>query len=124
MKDRLGEVPADLYRAEYPALVNLDPYYASDRGVPPEHNVLRRNLSFGGQWLTVGWHAQESMIRLEDNLADVDPLFRDAERNDFRLGKRSPAQDLGFQSIPFDRIGLYGSGDRRELEKTHGALDD
>lgn len=123
MKDRLGDVPADLYRSEYPALVDLDPYYASNKGVPPEHNIIRRNLSFGGEWLTINWHAQEAMIRLDANLADVDPQFRDAGRNDFRLGKRSPARDLGFQPIPFDRIGLYRSDDRRDLERSHGSLN-
>jgi len=123
MKDRLASVPADLYRSEYAAIADLDPYYASDVGVPPENNTVRQNISLGGQWLNINWHAEEEMLSLQDNLVDEDAQFRDAARNDFRLGKRSPARDLGIQEIPFDKIGLYDSDARRDLERTFGSVE-
>ncbi len=36
-----------------------------------------------------------------------DPGFVDAEADDYRLRKGSPALALGFERIPFDKIGLY-----------------
>lgn len=36
-----------------------------------------------------------------------DPLFEDVARRDFRLKPGSPATELGFQPIPFARIGPY-----------------
>jgi hypothetical protein len=123
MKDRLTQMPADLYRSRYPAIADLDPYYDTDQGVPPENNTVRRNISSGGQWLNVHWHAQEQMLAAESNLVDRDPQFRDVEKNDFRLGKHSPARDLGFQEIRFEKIGLYKADARRDLERAVGQAD-
>ncbi|HUT32857.1 MAG TPA: right-handed parallel beta-helix repeat-containing protein [Planctomycetota bacterium] len=39
----------------------------------------------------------------------ADPLFVDAARDDYRLRPESPAFQLGFQPIPFDKIGPYKS---------------
>jgi len=117
MKERLTAVPSQLYRERYPTLTALDPHYASNQGVPPENNVIRHNLSVGGEWLTVGWHATPNMILAENNLVDRDPLFVDPAALDYRLQPNSPALELGFQPLPFDRIGLYNSEARRELQR-------
>ncbi len=37
----------------------------------------------------------------------ADPLFADAAQGDFTLKPESPALKLGFEPIPFDKIGLY-----------------
>ncbi|QNN23594.1 hypothetical protein HED60_15350 [Planctomycetales bacterium ZRK34] len=37
----------------------------------------------------------------------ADPMFVDAEQGDFRLKPNSPALKLGFEPIPFDKIGPY-----------------
>jgi hypothetical protein len=37
----------------------------------------------------------------------ADPLFENADKNDFRLKKDSPALKLGFEPIPFEKIGPY-----------------
>jgi len=42
----------------------------------------------------------------------ADPLFVDPGGNDYRLREKSPAYDLGFQPIPFEKIGLQESPDR------------
>ena len=41
----------------------------------------------------------------KDNLVGTDPLFVDAARGDFRLKPDSPAYKLGFEPIPFEKIG-------------------
>jgi hypothetical protein len=117
MKDRLDAVPGPLYRERYPALEDLDVYYRAGQGVPPDNNVFRRNISLGGRWLHVGWHANESMLELKDNLVDEDPGFIDVSRLDLRLKRGAPARDLGFKPIPIERIGLYPGTARRELER-------
>jgi hypothetical protein len=116
MKERLTDMPQDLYRSRYPALLSLDRYYEGDPGVPPENNLLRRNVSMGGTWLEVGWHAKPEMAHIEDNLTDQDPRFLNAAQQDFRLDPDSPAWKLGFQPIPIDRMGLRDDGSRRELQ--------
>jgi hypothetical protein len=42
----------------------------------------------------------------------ADPLFVDAENGDFRLKPESPALKLGFEPIPFDKIGPYADAAR------------
>ena len=117
MRQRLESVPGPLYRARYPALNDLDPHYLAGRGVPPENNVVRRNISLDGRWLQVGWHATEAMLELQDNLVDEDPGFADVAQLDLRLKRNAAALDLGFKPIPFEKIGLYPGTARRELER-------
>lgn len=52
------------------------------------------------QWRAAGFD-QNSMI--------ADPLFADAEKDDFRLLPASPAFQLGFHELPWDKMGLAGS---------------
>lgn len=107
MKERLEAMrPTEPpYAARYPELAQLTRYYEGSSGVPPEGNRVARNLCVGGQWLQVGWHAREEMLSIEDNIVDVDPGFVDRAKLDFRLRDDSPAYRLGFEPIPFERIG-------------------
>ena len=50
------------------------------------------------QWLEYGY---------EKGSIVGDPRFRNRTMDDFTLEKNSPAYELGFQSIPMDKIGLY-----------------
>ncbi|MCW5551882.1 MAG: right-handed parallel beta-helix repeat-containing protein [Verrucomicrobiae bacterium] len=119
MRQRLTEVPLALYRERYPAMKSLDAHYGapngptiegdSFKGVPPEGNVVARNLAVG-KWLNVYWHAKPEMLRLEDNLTNADPRFvgrpgDQARASDFSLLPDSPAWQLGFERIPVERIG-------------------
>ena len=121
MRHRLTEVPLSLYRERYPALQTLDSYYGPPggpalagpnfQGVPPEHNVVARNVCVG-KWLHAYWHASPEMIQLENNLTNAAAAFRRPPGNppqarDFALRRNSPARDLGFQPLPLDQIGLY-----------------
>jgi hypothetical protein len=42
----------------------------------------------------------------------ADPKFVDADADDFRLQKDSPALKVGFRPIPIEKIGLYKSESR------------
>jgi hypothetical protein len=109
MKHQLAGVPQELYRARYPALVDLDRYYASTNGVPPENNVVARNVCVG-KWLEVGWHAKAEWLKLEDNYTGPDPGFVAPEKMDFRLRSDSPAFRTGFKAIPLEQIGPQRDG--------------
>ncbi len=108
MKQRLEEMnwTQPPYRDRYPQLADLAPYYEREDGVPPEGNVIRRNLSVEGPWLQIYWHAKPEMVTVENNLVDVDLRFVDREGEDFRLREDSPAFALGFKPIPFEKIGI------------------
>ncbi len=128
MRKRLAEAPLPLYRERYPAMKSLDEYYgppggaaiegAAFKGVPPEHNVVARNVC-SGKWLHVYWHAKSEMLRLENNLTNALSSFVTApageKPGDFALKKDAPAWALGFQPIPFDKIGLRNDPLRRSL---------
>lgn len=106
MKKQLAAVPSDLYRRRYPVLEQIDGFYRATNGVPPEGNVVARNISVGGKWLSVGWHAKPEMLELRDNYVGSEAGLVDPEKMDFRLKKESPAWRLGFQEIPVGKIGL------------------
>ena len=121
MRQRLGEVPLGLYREHYPALKTLDRYYgppggpaitgADFKGVPPENNVVARNVCVG-KWLKEYWHAAPGTLLLENNLTNaaasfVRPAGEPAQAKDFALRHDSPARKLGFKPIPLEQIGLY-----------------
>jgi hypothetical protein len=118
MRQRLAEMPA-IYRQRYPALTNLDTCYGAPGGapiegsafggVPPADNVVSRNICVG-KWLNLYWHATPQMLRLENNLTNVEPRFvaeiGDRSRaKDFDLKADSPAWKLGFERIPVEQIG-------------------
>ncbi|MEW6754456.1 MAG: right-handed parallel beta-helix repeat-containing protein, partial [Candidatus Latescibacterota bacterium] len=103
------------YATRYPELGELDRYYAAGSGVPPEGNLVTRNVCWQGEWLQVHWHAQPHMVAVQHNLVGEDPHFVDPEGGDFRLREDSPAWELGFRPIPCERIGLYLDAHRKVL---------
>jgi len=121
MRKRLTDVPQALYREHYPGIKALDRYYgppggpmiegADFKGVPPENNVVARNICVG-KWLNVYWHATAAMLQIENNLTNVEPGFvrlpqEQAKATDFTLRADSTAWQLGFQPIPLEKIGPY-----------------
>jgi hypothetical protein len=113
MLKQLAAVPTELYRQRYPALMDLDKYYASTNGVPPEGNSVLRNVCVGGQWLSMGWHATSAMLEVADNYVGADPGFGSIEKMDFTLRDDSPVWKLGFKAIPASHIGLKEDPYRR-----------
>lgn len=129
MRGKLAEMPAELYRSRYPELKALDNYYGPPqgpaitgeafKGVPPEGNILARNLCVG-KWLEAGWHTTPQFIGGENNLtnAEASLVSTKSERvraTDFELKNDSPAWKLGFQPIPLKKIGLQQDELRRRL---------
>lgn len=105
MKKQLANVPSELYRARYPALKDLDKFYASDSRFPPENNVVARNVCVGGQWLSVGWNSAEPILQLKDNYMGQPSDFVAPDKLDFRLKPECPALKSGFEPIPTEKIG-------------------
>jgi hypothetical protein len=107
MRQKLAEMKPDEppYSTRYPELAEFKKFYSADEGVPPGNITIARNISTGGKWLSLGWHAKESMIHLEGNLVDVDPHFVDRAAGNFRLRDDSPAFEKGFKKLPIERIG-------------------
>lgn len=122
MRTALAAVPADLYRERYPAMKGFDAYYGPPggpgihgdafKGVPPEGNVVARNICVG-DWLSIGGLAEATMVAQHGNLTGPDPGFVDAGKMDFRLRADAPALKAGFEPIPLEKIGLQKSDDRR-----------
>ncbi|HXJ56193.1 MAG TPA: right-handed parallel beta-helix repeat-containing protein [Verrucomicrobiae bacterium] len=114
MRRQLAAVPAALYRQRYPALRSLDAYYGPPggppivgtafQGVPPEGNVIARNVCVG-KWFDAGWHSKVELFDVHNNFVTTDPTQVAAPAQGFQLRQDSPAWKLGFQPIPFDQIG-------------------
>lgn len=133
MRQRLRDIPLQLYRARYPAMKSLDASYGPPEGppiegtaftgVPPAGNVVERNVC-AGKWLNVYWNARTSpeMIRIDANLTNATPYFvrapgAEPHARDFELKKDLPLWNGGFQKLPLEQIGLLEDPLRRNLPK-------
>jgi hypothetical protein len=128
MRERLRAVPAALYRERYPELKSLDAWYGPPdgpalegeafKGVPPEGNVVARNICVG-PWLNVYWQARPEMLHLENNWTNAAAFFarppgETAKAADLVPVPDSPVWQQGFERIPVERIGPRAEGWRRE----------
>ena len=116
LKVRLAEMPYKTppWSTRYPRLLDiLDRKYDS-----PEGTVVTKNVCWGGKW--DGIHKQaRPFVRVENNMVEQDPLFVDAAKMDFRLRRSSPAYRIGFQPIPFEKIGLVKHPNRASWPVQH-----
>jgi len=103
------------YKDRYPELVELAIYYQADTGIPPEGNLILRNICQGGDWLKTHWNAEPKMVALQNNIIGEDPLFLDPNNDDYTLHEDSPAYELGFKTIPRENIGLYEDDFRHKI---------
>ena len=100
------------YSTRYPKLVEI---FTKDPIAAPWFNVVARNAmvdcgrGIREQNMEPGWST------IEDNWTLDDPGFVQPDRTklDFRLKANGPLLARGFQPIPWERIGLYPSPDRR-----------
>ena len=112
MPQRLRAMPfrKSPWKDRYPELLTL----LEDEPGLPKGNVIRRNISWGGEWLNVEEKAKP-LVRFEQNLVDRDPLFtgdvraENATVLDFGLQPASPALEFGFEPIPLEKISLLRS---------------
>jgi len=102
------------WSTQYPELLDI----LEDDPLAPKGNVVARNICWGGAWGRTQREA-ESLVKFEDNLIDVDPRFAGEPPVDFRLAENSPAHSVGFQPIPFEKIGVYESDNRASWPVEH-----
>lgn len=112
------------FSTRYPQLVNL----LDEDPKSPRGNVVRCNIFWPGRGENIRrvQHGEapkdtwwdgiapkiRPLVKFENNLINEDPKFVDAAAGNFQLREDSPAWKLGFQRIPFEKIGLY-QDDRR-----------
>lgn len=103
LEARLKEMPyqEEPWRTRFPQLLT----YLDDEPAVPKGNVIARNICWGGRWDEIEAKARPH-VQFVDNLVDIDPLFVDPDRFDFRLREDSPAWKIGFEPIPVESIGL------------------
>lgn len=121
MRDDARKIPWELYAARYPELRTVEPFLKAEKPVPPEGNLIARNVSDGGKFITLRQYATATHARQEDNLVNQDPKFANRARGDFRLRKNSPALRLGFQQLPLREIGLEADDARRVADRLDAA---
>ncbi len=113
MKERLEAMAPHEppYSERYPEIADVVPYFAGGEGVPPENNLVARNICWRcPTWIHEPWPAgADNGITEQDNLVNTDPGFVDEEGGDFRLIGDSPAWKVGFLPIPLNEIGLRGT---------------
>lgn len=105
------------WSVRYPELLNI----LEDEPLAPKGNLMARNVCWGGKW---GWTEPKALplVKFENNLIDTDPRFAGKPPADFTLAKDSPAWEVGFKPIPFEKIGVYKSDDRASWPPEHSAV--
>jgi len=71
----------------------------------PAGNRFVRNVVVGGKLMHVAGQAKP-FLTMESNFTEGEAGFVDVGAGDFRLREGSPVWKLGFEPIPFERIGL------------------
>ncbi len=126
VKARLKGIPYNKppYSTRYPALASV----LKDHPREPMGNRIERNICMGpAPWIDAPpYLVTDGILTLKDNFAEGDPGFMNAEGGDFRLRPDAPAAAIGFEPIPFERIGLYKDAARQTLPdpKAYGAYED
>ena len=121
------------YSTRYPILINI----LNDEPKAPKGNIISHNICEGGawdksvgHWKTVIEDKARPYLEMKDNVVAHDsavkdslskgfvranPLFvnqKNPKQGKYQLSANSPALNLGFKQIPFNKIGLYQSNDR------------
>jgi len=89
------------YSEAYPNLATI----LENEPAKPLGNIVRRNVSVGGEWLNLQG-VDEEWVTFKDNWVGADPGFVNPDEGDYRFKEDSPVGDIGFEPIPYDRIGL------------------
>jgi hypothetical protein len=92
------------YAIRYPELKEVAAYYFHELGVPPEGNLINRNICLG-TWIDVDEPNTRKMLALQNNFLDDDPGFADLTSRNLHLPENAEVYELGFKPIPLDDIG-------------------
>jgi len=90
------------YSTRYPQLLKI----LDDEPYAPKGNVVERNIFVGERWNDIDPRARRYVV-MRNNLVGTDPRFVRKPPASFALREDSPAWKLGFEPIPFEKIGLY-----------------
>lgn len=105
MKKKLADVKWNQppYSTRYPTLATMldeEPYM-------PKGTAVLRNVALNcKKWIELQDKLNDQKIAIKDNFTAGDPLFVDAEKQNFQLKEDSPVWKLGFKKIPMEKIGL------------------
>jgi len=95
------------YSTRYPALARI----LDGNPELPVDNVIARNISAGGDFLSLSGGRMpeeiQKLVTVKDNLTDGDVGLIAPEKGNFRLKDNSTALRLGFIPIPVQKIGIY-----------------
>ena len=104
MYEKLKAVSHDQppYAERYPKLAVL---LEQEDPAMPDGNIIRKNISYGGQWLNLTSKVDTTRVTISDNyvLAEV-PDFVTVETGEF-YPDPNILNEMGFQKIPWDSIG-------------------
>ncbi|QNN23114.1 right-handed parallel beta-helix repeat-containing protein [Planctomycetales bacterium ZRK34] len=124
------------FSTRYPKLAGM----LDDEPAKPKGNIIRRNIFWqgagvnlkrtgwdkhppSGGYRNAWWHHIEAkvfdLVAFENNLIDVDPKLASESDGDFQLQRDSPAWEIGFEPIPFHKIGLYRDASRASWPVDH-----
>lgn len=95
------------YNQKYPELREVAMYYQAETGIPPEGNLILRNIIYQSTFHHIHRHATKKMIAIQNNLTHENPHFIDADTDNYQLQPDSPAYEIGIKPIPIEQIGLY-----------------
>jgi hypothetical protein len=101
------------YSTKYPKLVEI---FSKQPIAAPWFNVVERNVMVACGYGIRKGDMEPEWSTFRDNWEGADPGFVQADRTtlDFHLSRDSVVfREIGFQTIPLDKIGLYASPERR-----------
>lgn len=112
----LQSLPIDRppWSTRYPQLQTV----LANEPMAPVGNIVRSNVCVGGRWDGIQ-NAARKYTTIENNLVDEDPHFVNAAKGNYRLRPDSPAFALGFEPIPYEKIGCYRSPERASWPVLH-----
>lgn len=96
------------YSIRYPDLKEVAAYYFHELGIPPEGNLITRNICVG-DWIETDNPVTRKLLATQNNFLDGDPGFADIGARNFHLPEDAEVYELGFKPIPLDEIGRVKS---------------
>jgi len=120
---RLAAVPyqSDLWRERYPMLAIV---MEDEMGIP-KRNLIRTNISAGGIWDDINRPTRHLQTITDNIVHDDDPdwveVIKDENGKPIDLVFKDPAavEEIGFEELPLDRIGVYEDARRASWPVHH-----
>ncbi len=115
----LFETPVEdsVWQQRYPWLLAFRNSIRDKTLRPPETRTrVEHNVIWGGAetWMVnyKSYPRTEHSWLVENNVSDIDPLFVNASKDDYRFKTESPVLQKGVNPLPIEKMGLYASPER------------